>query len=78
MFELGRRSWTIKKQTAKSGCGRYCSLAYKNYSYNYTSQGRPPTSPPLINKGNYPAKVSKVVKAQNYPQENFDDSSLSF
>ena len=77
MLEPGRRSWTSRRQAANSGCGRYCSLAYKIYSYNYTGKGRPPNYPLLINMGNYPAKVSKVVKAKNYHQESFYDSSFS-
>ena len=67
-LEPGRMIWTSRNQAANIGCGRYCSLAYKRYSYNYKGKRRPPTYPLLVSIGNYPAKVSKVVIAENYHQ----------
>ena len=77
MLEPGRRSWTSRRQTPNSGCGRYCSDAYRSYSYNYTGQSWPSTYTSFFNMNNYPAKVSKVVKAENYHQESLDNSSFS-
>ena len=71
-----RRIWTSRRQTADNKCWRYCSSAYWSYSYNYTGQGCQSTYPPF-NMGNYPAKASQIVKAQNYHQHSLDDSSFS-
>ena len=71
-LDPGRMGFT-RRQTASNECGRYIS-----YSFNYMGQGWPSTDPSLINMGNYPAKVSKVVKAKNYHQESLDDSSFGF